>query len=191
MSISGGCQVRPSASWPPESQNAGHIPLPFSNSGYASGDLVLYLDANDLLYPSALERVENVFHAQLAKAQFELDVIDQDGWHLGRRYRGFSSPITENDLAANFRRCATYMWPVTSGNVYARKFLEKIMPLTPPVSHDGALNTIAPLYGGRATIIEPLGQYRVHHRNISRVDSLGAINIVPDFASHPHPQTGV
>ena len=154
------------------------------NTGYAhsGGDLVIFFDADDILYPRALELAEKAFKPGVAKVQFELDVIDQDGGLLGRRYCNFAAGINELETAMEFSQTGTYLWPVTSGNVYARAFLERVMPAAPPVGIDGELNTIAPLYGKIATIIEPQGQYRIHLRNISRIDKAGRINIIPDFA---------
>ena len=154
------------------------------NTGYAytSGDLVMFFDADDILYPRALELAEKAFRPRIAKVQFELDIIDQTGALLGRRYCNFARNMNELSVATEFEQTGTYLWPVTSGNVYARAFLEQVMPAAPPVGIDGELNTIAPLYGSVATIIEPLGQYRIHLRNISRIDKTGKINLIPDFA---------
>ena len=159
-----------------------------SNTGYAtsSGALVIYLDADDVLYPGALDFVERAYEPGVAKIQFDLDVVDSKLKPLGRRYCDFPKTTNSESTDREFAKNGTYAWPVTSGNVYAREFLTKVMPLTPPVSHDGVLNTIAPLYGRIATIAEPLGQYRLHLQNISRIDDLGRINIIPDFASRIH-----
>jgi glycosyltransferase involved in cell wall biosynthesis len=156
-----------------------------SNTAYSlsTGMLVIYLDADDVLYPTALERIAQVYRPGIAKMQYDLDIVDGQRKPLGRRYCNFPGTVTAQGTARYFKRNGTYIWPVTSGNVYAREFLEKVMPLTPPVSHDGVLNTIAPLYGDVVTIPEALGQYRLHLNNISRVDDAGQINIVPDFAS--------
>jgi len=154
------------------------------NTGYAysKGSLVIFLDADDILYPKALELVEKAFRPGIAKVQFELDVVDQEGGLLGRRYCNFAQDTNEDDTVSEFSQTGTYVWPVTSGNVYAREFMEQVMPMQSPVGIDGALNTIAPLYGKIATITEPMGQYRIHLRNISRIDKSGQINIIPDFA---------
>jgi glycosyltransferase involved in cell wall biosynthesis len=163
-----------------------------SNEGYkatvnrgfreTSGDVVLFLDADDALHPDALERVEKVWRPGLAKVQFDLDIIDGEGRALGRRFAGFRRDITGPQTALEFRKTGTYRWPVTTGNAHARKFLEQVMPLTPPVGHDGVLNTIAPLYGEIHTIAKPLGQYRLHGRNMSMTDAQGAHKRHPDFA---------
>lgn len=156
-----------------------------SNTAYSlsTGMLVIYLDADDVLYPTALERIALAYGPGIAKMQYDLDVVDSQRKPLGRRYCNFPETVSPQETARYFRQNGTYIWPVTSGNAYAREFLEKVMPLTPPVSHDGVLNTIAPLYGEVVTIPEALGQYRLHRNNISRVDAAGQINIVPDFAS--------
>lgn len=150
---------------------------------HSRGELVIYLDADDLLYPTAVESVQKRFSPGVAKVQYDLDVIDADGSRLGRRFCNFSRSLRPIDIQDCFQRTGTYLWPVTSGNAYARDFLTRVLPLTPPVSHDGVLNTIAPLYGKVITVGEPQGQYRVHSRNISRVDDAGQINVVPDFQS--------
>ncbi|MBR1151586.1 glycosyltransferase [Bradyrhizobium sp. JYMT SZCCT0428] len=159
-----------------------------SNTGFArsNGALVIYLDADDALYPAALELIERAYEPGTAKIQFDLDVVDSQLKSLGRKYCNFPKNTNAETTAREFAANGTYAWPVTSGNVYAREFLQKVMPLTPPVSHDGVLNTIAPLYGKIVTIAEPLGLYRLHLNNISRIDDSGRINIIPDFASRIH-----
>lgn len=155
-----------------------------SNTGYeiCRGSIVLYLDADDVLYPNALELIERSFKPGVAKVQFDLDVIDQCGNFAGRRFCNFSDDTSEESVAQSFAATGTYLWPVTSGNAYSREFLSKVMPLTPPESHDGVLNTIAPLYGKVVTIVQPLGQYRIHSRNISRSNERGQTAAIPQFA---------
>ncbi|HSS14952.1 MAG TPA: glycosyltransferase [Rhizomicrobium sp.] len=154
------------------------------NRGFAEtqSDIVLFLDADDMLFPAALEKVERAWCPGLAKVQFDLDIMDGEGRGLNRRFANFSRDIPCRETAASFRSTGTYRWPVTSGNAHARQFLEQVMPLTPPVGHDGVLNTIAPLYGGVYTIGEPLGAYRLHGRNMSMTDARGAHKRHPDFS---------
>jgi glycosyltransferase involved in cell wall biosynthesis len=148
---------------------------------HCHGELVIYLDADDLLYATAVEGVRNAFSPGVAKVQYDLDIIDANGARLGRRFCNFSGNPRPVDIQNCFQRTGTYLWPVTSGNAYARDFLRRVLPVTLQVPHDGVLNTIAPLYGRIVTIAEPQGQYRVHSRNNSRADDAGQINIVPDF----------
>jgi len=154
------------------------------NRGYqeSSGSIVLFLDADDALYPDALRRIEEACKPGIVAVQYDLDIIDGGGNLLGRRFCNFGSSTSPDEIAAQFARTGTYVWPVTSGNAYDRSFLERVMPLIPPVSHDGVLNTIAPLYGRVARISEPLGQYRLHSRNLSTTDGRGGFGRHPDFA---------
>lgn len=142
----------------------------------------MYLDADDVLYPNALELIERSFKPGVAKVQFDLDVIDRCGNFAGRRFCNFSDDTSEESVAKSFAATGTYLWPVTSGNAYSRDFLSRVMPLTPPESHDGVLNTVAPLYGRVITIVQPLGQYRIHSRNISRSNETGQTAAIPQFA---------
>ena len=68
-----------------------------------------------------------------------------------------------------------YPYPPTSGNAYARWFLEQIMPCYRiRCGADGPLNTVSPLYGRVVTIDRPLGYYRVHGKNDGAQGTLSA-----------------
>jgi glycosyltransferase involved in cell wall biosynthesis len=154
------------------------------NQGFreSHSDVVLFLDADDALRLDALESIESAWRNDLAKVQFDLDIIDGAGRLLGRRFSNFDRAISSAEIRDSFNKTGTYRWPVTSGNAHARRFLEQVMPLTPPVGHDGVLNTIAPLYGEICTISRSLGFYRLHGQNMSLLSSKGAIGGHPDFA---------
>lgn len=143
-------------------ENRGHVGA--VNRGFAAsrGDIVLFLDADDLLRPDAVERVARVWHDECAKVQFELEIIDGDGAQLGRRYCNFVAPYDETQIAAELAVFGTYNWPVLSGNAYSRWYLQRLMPLPVPRAPDGYLNTLAPLYGSIRVLHEPLGSYRLH-----------------------------
>jgi glycosyltransferase involved in cell wall biosynthesis len=147
----------------------------------ATGDVMLFLDADDILMPTAVEHVVAHWRRGVAKVQFNLEIIDSAGRSLGRSFCAFPKSYTSQDVRAEFVRSGTYVWPVMSGNAYSREFLRQVIPLNPPVGYDGALNTIAPLYGDVVTVQETLGQYRLHGRNISRNDAKGRARRFPDF----------
>lgn len=152
-------------------------------AGYreATGDVLMFLDADDVLMPKAVENVVAHWNGGVSKVQFNLEIIDGAGTPLGRSFCAFPKSYTSDDVRAEFVRSGTYVWPVMSGNAYSREFLRQVIPLNPPVGYDGALNTIAPLYGDVVTVQEILGQYRLHGRNISRNDAKGRAQRFPDF----------
>ncbi len=148
--------------------NQGHIAA--YNRGFAAsrGDIVVFLDADDLLAPEALSAVVRVWSPECAKVQYDLSLIDAEGTDLGRRFCYFDATYDSARVRQSFQRTGTYRWPVTVGNAYSRWFLDAAFPLAldlSPGGPDGALNTLAPVYGDVVTLPAPLGSYRMHGTN--------------------------
>ena len=137
------------------------------NRGYleATGDLVLFLDADDLVSSIAVAECIAAWSAGCAKIQYDLDVIDATGFGLGRKFCNFTPKYDSAWVRDCFARTGTYRWPVMSGNLYARAFLDAMMPLNVAHARDGVLNTVAPIYGEVITVPKSLGCYRVHGAN--------------------------
>jgi len=137
------------------------------NAGFAatSGEIVVLLDADDLLEPQALARVAAVWSDEVAKVQWDLRIIDAAGRDLGRKFCHFDGRYDVARVRRSFEETGTYRWPVSVGNAYARRLVERVFPLTPDLGPDGALNTVAPLYGDVVTLPEVLASYRVHGQN--------------------------
>jgi glycosyltransferase involved in cell wall biosynthesis len=132
----------------------------------ARGDVVIFLDADDVLAPDALRRVARAWSPACAKVQYDVRIIDADGKDLGRRFCNYTPRYDAAQVREAFRRTGTYRWPVTVGNAYSRWFVEAMLPLDVEHGPDGALNTAAPLYGDVVTIAEPLAAYRIHGANL-------------------------
>jgi glycosyltransferase involved in cell wall biosynthesis len=146
--------------------NRGHIAA--YNRGFEAshGDVIVLLDADDVLEPDALESVARVFRPNVAKVQWDLRIIDGAGRDLGRKFCHFDESYDVERVRESFSRSGTYRWPVSVGNAYARSFAEQLFPLSADHGPDGALNTVAPLYGDVVTIPRPLASYRIHGQNI-------------------------
>ena len=138
------------------------------NNGFArsSGEIVLFLDADDLLEPGALSQIADAWSSDCAKVQFDLRIIDDRGRDLGRKFCNYDATYDERRVRQSFERTGTYRWPVTVGNAYARRFVNEVFPLQRGDYPDGILNTIAPVYGSVVTIPRALGCYRIHGSNL-------------------------
>lgn len=146
--------------------NQGHIAA--LNAGYAqsTGELVLFLDADDLISPTAASECVAAWQPGAAKVQFDLAIINGAGEDLGRRFCNFPESYDAGAARLEFERYGTYRWPVTAGNAYARSYLDEMLPLTVKLAPDGYLNTVAPVYGDVVTIAHCLGSYRLHGSNL-------------------------
>ena len=146
--------------------NQGSIPA--YNRGFAEsrGELVLFLDADDVAEPTLAQRVVDAWHDGCVKVQYDLKIIDAAGADLGRRFCHFDAGYDAAAVRRSFARSGTYLWPVTAGNVYGRRFLEAAGPLKVGIGPDGLLNTIAPAYGDVVTLQDCLASYRLHGANM-------------------------
>jgi hypothetical protein len=140
------------------------------NAGFeaSTGDIVIFLDADDVLDRGVAEVLSRRWHAGAAKAQFRLDAIDDAGRSLGYQFPNYEANEAPARLRERALRTGQYLWPPSSGNAHARRFLSEVMPLPSdrfPHAPDGVLNTIAPLYGDVLTIDAVLGRYRIHARS--------------------------
>jgi glycosyltransferase involved in cell wall biosynthesis len=141
------------------------------NAGFAAsgGDIVMFLDSDDMLRPTAVEEAATAWRPGLAKVQFGLEIIDAEGRSTGAIEPVYPLDYTPEKVRREFMATNTYSWPPTSGNAFSRAFLSQVMPLSTeefPFAPDGALNTIAPLFGEIATLAKPLGVYRIHGNNM-------------------------
>lgn len=138
------------------------------NEGYrrSSGDWIYFLDADDLLNPGALTEVRKVLRPGLAKVHFPLQIL-RDGEGLSGEVH--SRGLSHGDVAREIAETGHHSWPPTSGNVFARRTLEQILPIPEGefrISADHYLNTRAPFYGEIVAIDQPLARYRIHGKNL-------------------------
>jgi glycosyltransferase involved in cell wall biosynthesis len=132
------------------------------------GELILFLDSDDLLDPAAVETVVSAWESGVAKVHFYLRVVKGDK----AEPTGADVP-TDRLSAGNLRglmlASGNYISPPSSGNVYARQALIRILPMP-----EAMWVTAADLYcifqsaffGTVKAIEQPLGSYRVHGSNM-------------------------
>jgi glycosyltransferase involved in cell wall biosynthesis len=92
----------------------------------ASGQVVMFLDADDWLYPEAAAKVVAMWHEGVSKVQFLLDLVDRDGQAMGRQV---PRHMHDRDALALLKDFGAYGSPPGSGNAYAADFLARVMPM--------------------------------------------------------------
>lgn len=145
------------------------------NAGFenCSGDIIFFLDSDDVLFSGAVKNAIEIFekNQNVSKVQWQLVVVDGQGNKTGAMRPSKLPP--EGD----FRKQVLDGGPTscisspTSGNAWARSYLEKVFPIPEDVSYyktcaDEYLYTLAPVFGLVKTISEPQGFYRIHGKNI-------------------------
>jgi glycosyltransferase involved in cell wall biosynthesis len=138
------------------------------NAGFAraEGEVIIFLDADDLLTPDACQKIATAWSRTTAKTQYNLQIIDKIGKRLNRTVSTFPKKYCASSIRNSFIEGGTYIWPPTSGNAYAKTYLNSAFPLLANLPPDGQLNTVAPLFGEVQVINENLGCYRLHDSNL-------------------------
>jgi glycosyltransferase involved in cell wall biosynthesis len=141
------------------------------NAGFAasSGDVVIFLDADDALLPTAVERVVEL-HAErsLAKVHWPLWEIAADG--TPTRALRPEALLPRGDLLEQTIRLGprSHTNPPTSGNAWSRDALAEMLPMPEAeyvICADAYLVALAPLFGEIERLLEPQSLWRRHGQN--------------------------
>jgi glycosyltransferase involved in cell wall biosynthesis len=145
----------------------------------STGDVIIFLDADDLLEPDVMLEVAKVWRPGASKVQYRMNLIDATGSQLGTAIPQFPMTDDTEKLRRTFLRTMTYTTPPGSGNAYSRDFVRiafAMAPTTIPES-DAVLLTLAPMMGDILTVRRPLARYRIHATNTMLMHSLDAAKI--------------
>lgn len=134
------------------------------NAGYAraTGDLIIFLDADDWLYPEAAAEIVALWRTGVSKVQFRLDMVDKIGASLGRQVPRVMHDKTALELVISF---GAYGSPPGSGNAFHRSYLNQVLPMDERAWRIGADSVpilLAPVYGAVMSAPRALGAYRLH-----------------------------
>lgn len=149
-----------------------------TNAGFlaSSGDLVIFLDADDYLYSHAISTAMSVWSNGISKVHFRLQRVNGKGDHVG------TSPskkhkLMSGDLRQYILDHGAYVTPPSSGNLFSRETLLRLFPV--PVTSglsgvrhyyenvptDAYLKLRVPFFGPIACVQDCLGVYRIHGAN--------------------------
>jgi glycosyltransferase involved in cell wall biosynthesis len=134
----------------------------------AGGDVVIFLDADDTLLPTAAERAARAMTDGVSNVHWPMWVVDAAG---RRSHVEPEEPLPEGDLRELVLERGPYSHRVAamSGNAWSRSFLERALPMpeeTFRTAHtDSYLSMLAPLDGAVRVVREPQAHYRIHGRN--------------------------
>ncbi len=153
--------------------NAGQAAACAAGFARSRGEVVIFLDADDLLDPSVAREIARVWRRGVSKVQFQMKTIDQDGAELGTVFPQFSGCPTPEDIRRWVLTTSAYPTPPGSGNAYSRELLEQVFPLD-GLSRiaDSYCLAAAPFFGDVITVPRPLVSYRIHGRNDGAFSSL-------------------
>jgi glycosyltransferase involved in cell wall biosynthesis len=144
------------------------------NAGLARShsDIVMLLDADDVLKPHAAARVAAVFASDptVAKVQFRMEVIDAQGRPTGAIKPQPHIPMPNGDLrAAELAFPFDLSWPACSGNAFRGNALRRILPIPeqdyPCRGADWYVLHLTALLGPVVSLPAICASYRVHGRN--------------------------
>ncbi len=139
------------------------------NSGFAisKGEIIIFLDSDDYLFPDAVERIVAVWKPELAKVHYRLTVVDTFRQSLGFSYPQGDKPLSNGVVWRSLLEVGGYVSVATSGNALNRQALAQVFPIPDEykLTADDYLSTLIPFYGEVVAIEEPLAAYRIHTNN--------------------------
>lgn len=142
-----------------------------------SGNLVLFLDSDDVLSADAAQQAVEKWNPSWCKVQFPMRVIDEQGVDQQRlmpRAKLACGKLDQVMLTTGY-----YISPPASGNVWSHRVLAQLFPLPErewPHDIDAYLHTLCPFFGDVGVIRSPLAFYRIHGKNMTNPFSGAQLN---------------
>jgi glycosyltransferase involved in cell wall biosynthesis len=139
------------------------------NRGFVAskGEIVIFLDSDDFLFPQAVERIVAVWKPSFAKVHYCLDVVNTQGESLGYTLPQGVGLLSTGEVWRTLLYCGGYASTPTSGNALSRRAMERVFPIPDEyrTTADDYLSYSIPFYGVVGAVEEPLGAYRIHDSN--------------------------
>ncbi len=157
-------------------ENQGQTAAALRGLDMCTGEIVAFLDSDDVLYPGTIATAVGEFLAQpgLSRVQWRLRIADADLKVSSGTVPPLSWTVPSGDLRSHVLSRRTYVWPPTSGNAYARWALDVVTPHIDRSTRyiDFALAETTAIVGPVANLDAPGGIFRKHGGNTtsSRTD---------------------
>lgn len=138
------------------------------NTGFntATGEWVWFVDADDWIKPDAVEKLLPLLDLRWVKIQFPLQAANGSGTLLPQQVP--SAKLSSGMVLEEIKEKGGYTWPPTTGNIFNRNILARVMPI-PEMEYrlcaDLFVCTNVIRYGEVKSIDEPLAFYRLHGMN--------------------------
>lgn len=153
-------------------ENAGQAAALNAGMERCEGDVVIFLDADDVLRPEAAAHVAAAFAADegVSKVQFRMETIDAQGRPTGELKPAAHLPLPNGDVReAELAYPYDLVWMATSANAFRSEALRRILPIPvreyPVTGADWYLVHLTALLG-RVVSLDAVGAgYRVHGAN--------------------------
>lgn len=150
------------------------------NAGFATsnGDIVIFLDADDILLPQIAGAVAMAFCHQpdAAKVMYRMAVVDAAGRPTGVIKPAPHLPLLSGDLRHHVLAFPDDIpWLPTSGNAFSVTTLRQILPMPESeyrILADFYLSHLTPLFGPVVGLPEIGAYYRVHGTNNYEVERI-------------------
>lgn len=148
-------------------ENGGQVSAARRAIEAATGELTIFLDSDDTLYPDACAIVAGDYRADATLYQYGLDKVDPEGRTIGHYP---DAPLIREGQRAHALAHGFFPSSPTSGNAFSTAHVRRMLAESGPVERyfvDGYLIYSAPFFGETVTSDAKLGSYLVHGANVS------------------------
>ncbi len=153
-------------------ENAGQGSVFNVTMDHALGEIIMFLDADDVLRPGIVRRVVEIFDTEpdVVKVQFRLAVLNAQGEPTGAVKPPRDGLLGNGDLRLRVMRTRNYAWTPTSANAFSAQTLKTILPMPAEryvTEADAYLAEIIPIFGVVRSIGDIGVGYRIHGENVT------------------------